>query len=40
MTDNQHFENERKKAYEKEKKKNPGSRNGGGDNVQFIWLCA
>lgn len=40
MTDNQHFENERKKAYEKEKKKNPGSRNGGGDNVQFIWFCA
>ena len=40
MTDNQHFENERKKAYEKEKKKNPGSRNGGSDNVQFIWFCA
>ena len=31
MTDNQHFENERKKAYEKEKKKNPGSRNGGSE---------
>lgn len=40
MTDNQHFENERKRAYEKEKKKNPGSRNGGSDNVQFIWFCA
>lgn len=40
MTDNQHFENERKKAYEKEKKKNPGSRNGGSDNMQFIWFCA
>ena len=26
--------------YEKEKKKNSGSRNGGSDNVQLVWLCA